>query len=291
MKTLKLLLNCAIATVFLMGCSSNDDAVDSPSGSTLNADFTFTSDESTFEFTNLSDNGLTYRWDFGDLTFISNEQNPVHTYPIGGDLIVSLTVTDENGNEGYVTKTISAPEIIIIDIEIDGDFADWEHVEVIAENNTGDSAIQLMKVWSVGTKINFYLEGNADMLLEVCSIYMNTDADENTGFLDGDDFPNFSGADLLFEGPMVNDEWGEFYAQIEGESDWAFDEFVEDASPIDFSAISDIGEGKKAIEFTIEKSALGLTGDYLSLGIVEVTEGYSWVSSIPGDGSYVIIEL
>lgn len=292
MKKLKLLLNCGIALVLFIGCSSDDDSVDTPTGSTLDADFTFTNDGSTFEFTNLSDSGLNYRWDFGDLGFISNDTNPVHTYPIGGDLTVSLTVTDENGNEGYIAKTVTAPPIIIIDIAIDGDFADWEYVEVLTENTTGEGAIQLMKAWTVGAKISFYLEGSADMLLEICQIYMNTDGDETSGFLDDGDFPDFSGAELLFEGPLVNDSWGEFFAQDAGESGWSFNNAVGDASTLDVSAIGDaLGEGTKAVEFTIDKSTLGLTGDYLGLGFVELNGGYSTVSTIPGDGSYVIIDL
>jgi len=281
-----------MAFFLLIGCSNDDDPGTVTGGKELEADFTFTNDGSTFEFTNQSGSGNTYRWDFGDLGFISEEENPVHTYPIGGELLVSLTISDENGNEGYVTKTITAPEIIIIDIEIDGDFDDWEHVGVIAENNTGDSAIQLMKVWTQGEKISFYLEGNADMLLEICQIYMNTDADATSGFLDDGDFPDFSGAELLFEGPLVNDSWGEFFAQDLGESGWSFNNSVGDASTLDISAIGDaVREGAKAVEFTIDKSTLGLTGDYLGLGFVELTEGYSTVSIIPGDGSYVIIDL
>src|SRR5690606_3199243 len=115
MKTAKLLANLSIAAVLLMGCS-NDDPNDTSTGTELKADFSFTDDGSTFTFTNLSESGKNYRWDFGDLGFISNEENPVHTYTIGGELLVSLTVTDENGNEGYVAKKINAPEIIQIDI-------------------------------------------------------------------------------------------------------------------------------------------------------------------------------
>ena len=290
MKTLKLLLNCAIATVLLMGCSS-DDSADSPSGSTLNADFTFTSDGSTFSFTNLSDSGLNYRWDFGDLGFISNEQNPVHTYPIGGDLKVSLTVTDENGNEGYVVKTITAPEIIIIDIAIDGDFSDWDNVEVLAENTSGEGAIQLMKVWTVGTKISFYLEGNSEMLMALAQIYMNTDADETTGYI-ADDWPDFSGAEIMFEGPFVNGSWGNFFAQDAGETGWSFNDTVEGSSSsnLDTSAVG-TNNGMNAIEFTIDKSILGLTGDYLSLGITEYSDSWGGVSTFPGDGSFVVIDL
>src|SRR5690606_23011407 len=118
-----------------------------------------------------SESGKNYRWDFGDLGFISNEENPVHTYTIGGELLVSLTVTDENGNEGYVAKKINAPEIIQIDIAIDGDLEDWEHVDVAAESTSGNGAIQKMKVWTVGENVNFYLEGTSEMSMEIIQIY------------------------------------------------------------------------------------------------------------------------
>ncbi|RME02854.1 MAG: PKD domain-containing protein [Bacteroidetes bacterium] len=47
-------------------------------------------------FTNNSQNGLTYEWDFGDGS-TSNEENPVHTYTTAGEFEVSLTVTNDCG--------------------------------------------------------------------------------------------------------------------------------------------------------------------------------------------------
>ena len=48
------------------------------------------------EFTDLSVNGVSWYWDFGD-GGISTEQNPSHTYTDAGEYAVVLTVTDENG--------------------------------------------------------------------------------------------------------------------------------------------------------------------------------------------------
>ena len=46
-----------------------------------------------------------WHWDFGDGN-TSDEQNPTHQYPNGGTFDVTLTVTDERGVTGSVTKTI-----------------------------------------------------------------------------------------------------------------------------------------------------------------------------------------
>ena len=47
-------------------------------------------------FTNNSQNGLSYEWDFGDGS-TSTEENPVHTYAASGEYQVSLTVSNDCG--------------------------------------------------------------------------------------------------------------------------------------------------------------------------------------------------
>ena len=51
----------------------------------------------TVKFRNLSTNGETYIWDFGDRTY-SAEENPTHTYYVPGNYIVRLTVTNIVGS-------------------------------------------------------------------------------------------------------------------------------------------------------------------------------------------------
>lgn len=56
------------------------------------ADFSYTSDALTVEFTNLSSNATTYLWDFGDGNS-SIDNNPTHTYAEAGTFDVTLTAS------------------------------------------------------------------------------------------------------------------------------------------------------------------------------------------------------
>ena len=71
------------------------------------ADFTY---EDTIQFNGTAtdpdgDEITAWSWDFGDGT-TSDAQNPTHRYPNGGTFEVTLTVTDDKGLTGSVTKTI-----------------------------------------------------------------------------------------------------------------------------------------------------------------------------------------
>jgi PKD repeat protein len=57
------------------------------------ADFEFEVDENTVTFTNLSEFGTSYLWNFGDGN-TSTQQNPVHTYDEDGTYVVKLTTTN-----------------------------------------------------------------------------------------------------------------------------------------------------------------------------------------------------
>jgi PKD repeat protein len=49
-------------------------------------------------FTNASQEGLQYQWDFGDNTQLSSEKNPTHKYAVGGEYTVKLISVGTNGN-------------------------------------------------------------------------------------------------------------------------------------------------------------------------------------------------
>lgn len=58
----------------------------------------------------------TWSWDFGDGSF-SNQLNPVHTYTAGGDYDVTLTVTDANGCNTFITQTVNIRPLPPVDFD------------------------------------------------------------------------------------------------------------------------------------------------------------------------------
>lgn len=56
-------------------------------------------------FTNASEEGLQFQWDFGDNSAFSSERNPKHQYSTGGIFNVRLTSVGTNGNNS-ITKSI-----------------------------------------------------------------------------------------------------------------------------------------------------------------------------------------
>lgn len=287
MKNLKL-FNFLIILALLIGCSDDDSTNEANNPI---ADFSFTNDGSTFTFTNLSENGDTYRWDFGDLYFTSNEKNPVYTYQIGGELTVSLTVTNELGGEAFVAKKIDAPEIIIIDIVVDGKFEDWENVEfAYDESDSGAGSMQKIKIWGGGSNVNVYLEGNKTMLMELVDMYINSDGNAETGFLSWQ-WPDGSGADYLFEGPLLSASWGSFYEHIDPNGGWDWAEIPGSGSVLKSSGIISVSDEINAIEFSIPKSRFGTLGTYIGFAFSEMTIGWSAVASFPDGGSFVTYEF
>ena len=76
----------------------------------LNASFNLVNSENkegtAVEFKNTSsDNALKYLWDFGNGKQ-SSEKNAINNYPIHGNYIVTLTVTDASGFSNKISKEI-----------------------------------------------------------------------------------------------------------------------------------------------------------------------------------------
>lgn len=276
------------ALLFLAACSS--DSASSDSGAKPTADFSFTNDGSTFTFTNLSKNGTKYKWDFGDLYYPSDDKDPVYTYKIGGEIRVSLTVTNDAGEESFITKTITAPKIIIIDIKIDGKFEDWDDVAVTDENTSGNGSIQKIKIWAGGPNVNVYLEGNKKMLMELVDMYINTDGNTKTGFLHGN-WAQGSGAEFLFEGPLVTNGWGQFYNHTDPNGGWGWGPIAGSGVNLKASSIVSLSDTTNAIEFSIPKTQLGTLGSSIGIGITEMNAGGALVANFPEAPKFSTLEL
>ena len=79
----------------------------------VQASFSFDNDGCTapcaVTFTNNSFAATSYEWNFGDNSAVSNEENPIHTYDVGGEYTVTLIATDADNN----TDTSTAQVMII----------------------------------------------------------------------------------------------------------------------------------------------------------------------------------
>ncbi len=107
MKELRYLL-LLIASIGLISCG--DDEFPVPQASTVDAGFSFESNEKVISFTNESKvaegaGSVSYTWNFGDGTF-SNEQNPVHEYENVGIFDVSLVAVTGDDMDTYQASVV-----------------------------------------------------------------------------------------------------------------------------------------------------------------------------------------
>lgn len=74
-------------------------------------------------FTNDSEDGVTFEWDFGD-GYGSDEENPVYIYTGTGSFDVVLTVVAKNGMEDKATLTINVLIPTLLEVEV----VEWNSV-------------------------------------------------------------------------------------------------------------------------------------------------------------------
>lgn len=134
----KLSMIAMLATACMMiSCGDDEDPIEAPIAS-----FTFEVEDQTVTFTNVSKDGETYAWDFGDGSGTSTEENPTYTYASGGTFTVTLTATNAGGSddsEKEVTVQSAAAENMIVN----GGFDDESSWTIISHNASGNGVLTI----------------------------------------------------------------------------------------------------------------------------------------------------
>lgn len=111
----KLLFTVTALACIMTSCGDDEGTTPEPNPT---ASFTFEVDAENplkVTFTNTSENGTTYAWDFGDDSGASTDENPSYTYSQGGTYTVTLTVTNEGGSDvASKDVTVTAPDTNLI---------------------------------------------------------------------------------------------------------------------------------------------------------------------------------
>lgn len=247
----------------------------------LKSVFSYITDGFKVTFTNFSSGAKTYHWDFNDKPGDSSSlKSPQHIFSSKGDFLVSLTAT--NGTQTDIfTDTVS---ILGPNIKIDGDFTDWEYVEYLYTNREDFGGnIRAIKAFATAQDINFLVEGTTAMKLEIIDMFIDTDNNPATGYF-VPDYPGGSGMDYLLEGPAAPGSWGGGYKHSGAPANWSLSVVFAFGTYMKFSTIKTVN-GKKIIEFSIKKSALGSMKGAINFALLEMDAFWSPVGRIPENGS------
>lgn len=268
-KNINFLFTAVVVILNFSSCKKENEE------SGLKAVFSYVADGYKVNFTNFSTNATEYNWDFGDGSGqTSTAKAPQYIFTKKGDFLVSLTA--KSGGQTSVFKdtvSITGPNI-----KIDGDYSDWQYVPYTHENaDTYVSSVRKIKAFASADAIYFYLEGTANMNMEIIDIYMDADNNTSTGFSTWY-YPLHSGADYLIEGSPVAG-WGDVFKHSGAQTAFSWTPVASFADAMKFSSLSTKG-GKKVIEFSIKRSVLGTTRNFIHFGLVELTSGWSEVGQI-----------
>ncbi|MEO8582254.1 MAG: PKD domain-containing protein [Flavitalea sp.] len=267
-----ILIACFTATVIFLNLSCKKDGTNDNG---TKAVFSYVSDGFIVNFKDYSTNAKEYSWDFGDAG-TSTKANPVHIYHSKGEFLAKLTITNGTNTSEFIdTVYVAGPNI-----KIDGDFTDWTYVDYSHTNEgTTGGTLLAVKTFASAAALNFYVEGTEDLNLTLIDLLIDADNNTATGFQFWM-YPIASGADFLCEGSPVGG-WGSGYTHAGGDNNgWTWESAFDFDGTIKFSEIKEV-DGKKVVEFSIKRSALGVQKDFVNFALQELDAGYTIVGTIP----------
>ena len=263
----KFILVLLLGAVLGVSCKKGSDA-----GGNVKAVFSYVPDGFNVTFTDFSTNAKDYFWEFGDGD-TSDLHNPQHVYHSKGSFIAKLTVANGPVKKSFEdTVFVSGPSI-----KIDGDFTDWEYVDYAYHGTDSNGTILAVKTFASPAYLNFYLEGTADMKLDLFDLFIDADNNPATGFQLWM-YPMGSGAEYLSEGGISG---GSVYLHTGGDNNgWSWDVASAFDAAYKFSAIKAVS-GKNVIEFSLKRDVLGTQKNYVNYAFHELSPSYAIIGSAP----------
>jgi len=107
-----------ITLLFLTVACGSDDGPGVIPVANFSSDRTIVETGEAVTFTNSSEDGVSYSWDFGD-DETSDEENPNHTYTTRGTFTVTLTTTSSTGDTHAQTSTITVGQRWMVGLVIE----------------------------------------------------------------------------------------------------------------------------------------------------------------------------
>lgn len=271
---------CCIA---IFSCKDNNNVDKNPV-----VDFTTKIDGYKVQFANLSENGISYHWDFGDGTE-STAKDPEHVYESAGKFNVVLTVDNASGTN-KLTKEVEIVELFLGDrITIDGKFNDWSKIDSFKPkaDDTYQGLLEL-KVASNQQYIFIYGKVNKDIFpTAYISIFFDYDLLNTTGykpwFADGG-FESFAQCSMeLRDGALF------FYTGNPGEANWMWDELASNGTGFNLWGEPKEGSSSFEFEFSLDKTKIQGLGQK-TVGVSAYLEK-DWVTQglIPSSGAKPIL--
>lgn len=131
-------------TLVTFSCTDNEKPEEDPINPPI-ANFTFdVSDENSLmvNFTNDSEKGETYSWDFGDGS-TSTEKDPSHTYTEADTYSVTLTVTNEDGFDKLILEVTVNEPIEAAPLILNGGFDNVSEWTIISHNASSNGKLTI----------------------------------------------------------------------------------------------------------------------------------------------------